>query len=188
MQNRAGFSPTKVWIVAGVIAAIVVIGSAVLYLGLYDVGADAPQSRVVRALLLATRERSVAVRARGLEVPTDLDDSTRIAMGAGLYDDMCSTCHLAPGMERTEISQGLEPHAPELSRSSHRNPAQDFWIIKHGVKMTGMAAWGKTHADSLIWDMVGFLGKLHTLSPAQYQALVKSAPKDHDEIMKAGKP
>ena len=96
---------------------------------------------------------------------------------------MCSGCHLAPGMKRTEISQGLYPRAPELRRGSHLTPAEEFWVVKHGIKMTGMAAWGVTHDDDLLWDIVAFLRKLPELSADQYQTLVKSAPKSHEEMM-----
>jgi mono/diheme cytochrome c family protein len=111
-----------------------------------------------------------------------LADPKRIASGAGQYADMCSSCHLAPGMKRTEISRGLYPRAPELRRRSHSTPAEDFWVVKHGVKMTGMPAWGVTHSDELLWDVVAFLRKLPELTAEQYQALVKSAP-THDEMM-----
>ena len=57
-------------------------------------------------------------------------------------------------------------------------------MIKHGVKMTAMPAWGRTHSDELMWDMVAFVRKLPSLSPAQYQAIVKSAPEDHDAMMR----
>jgi hypothetical protein len=46
-----------------------------------------------------------------------------------------------------------------------------------------VAAWGRTHDDTLIWDMVAFLRKLPALSPAQYHALVRRAPEDHDDMM-----
>ena len=55
-------------------------------------------------------------------------------------------------------------------------PAEEFWVVKHGLKMTGMPAWGVTHDDELLWDVVAFLRKLPELTPDQYQALVKSAP------------
>ena len=168
----------------GALAAVAVVAvAATIYLGAYDVAADVPHARPVVWLLELARDRSIAVRARRILVPTDLGDSARIAAGAGLYDDMCSGCHLAPGMERTEISRGLNPRAPELERRSGLTPAESFWIIKHGVKMTGMAAWGRTHSDTLIWDMVAFLQRLPALTPDQYRALVKSAPADHDEMM-----
>jgi mono/diheme cytochrome c family protein len=97
---------------------------------------------------------------------------------------MCTGCHLGPGMERSEMSQGLYPPAPELARQSDRSAAERFWIIKHGVKLSAMPAWGKTHDDQLIWDMVAFIGTLPKLSPEQYKAAIASAPEDHEEIMK----
>ena len=57
-------------------------------------------------------------------------------------------------------------------------------MIKHGVKLTAMPAWGRTHSDELMWDMVAFIRKLPTMSPEQYQAAVKSAPADHDTLMR----
>ena len=86
-------------------------------------------------------------------------------------------------MERTEISRGLYPRAPELRRGSSLSPAEEFWVVKHGIRATGMAAWGVTHDDALLWDVVAFLRKLPELTPDQYQALVKSVPKTHDEMM-----
>ena len=95
---------------------------------------------------------------------------------------MCSECHLAPGVKRTEISQGLYPRAPELRRKTTLTPEEQFWVVKHGIKMTGMPAWGVTHDDDLLWDVVAFVRKLPELTPEQYEALVKNAPK-HEELM-----
>jgi mono/diheme cytochrome c family protein len=133
-------------------------------------------------LIETVRNQSVAVRARDIIVPNDLDDANRISRGAGQYADMCSSCHLAPGMKRTEVSRGLYPRAPELRRATGLTPAELFWITKHGIKMTGMPAWGVTHDDELLWDVVAFVRKLPELTPEQYQALVKAAP-THEEIM-----
>jgi mono/diheme cytochrome c family protein len=48
---------------------------------------------------------------------------------------------------------------------------KNFWVIKHGIKASGMAAWGKTHDDQRIWAMVAFIKQLPTLTPEQYQVL-----------------
>ncbi|MDP9086184.1 MAG: cytochrome c, partial [Pseudomonadota bacterium] len=88
------------------------------------------------------------------------------------------------GVEKSEMSQGLYPQAPELAKAQDLTAAQQFWIIKHGVKLSAMPAWGRTHPDPLIWDMVAFVRKLPGMTPAQYKAAVASAPKDHDAIMK----
>ena len=47
-----------------------------------------------------------------------------------------------------------------------------------------MPAWGRTHDDQLIWDMVAFVRTLPGMSAEQYKAAVASAPADHDEMMK----
>jgi mono/diheme cytochrome c family protein len=162
----------------------VLIGAAVLaiYAGLYNIAADVPHTQPVYWLIETVRNQSVDMRARDIVVPNDLDDANRISRGAGQYAEMCSGCHLAPGMKRTEVSQGLYPRAPELRRRSNLTPAEQFWIIKHGIKMTGMPAWGVTHGDELLWNVVAFVRKLPELTPEQYQALVKNAP-THEEIM-----
>jgi hypothetical protein len=177
---------TKPWKIIGIaaVAGLLAMGSALIYFGAYDVAADAPHTKPALWLISKVRQRSIAVRAGNIEMPADLGSPTRVATGAGLYNEMCASCHLAPGMEKTEISQGLYPAAPELSHGSDLTPAEKFWVIKHGLKMTGMAAWGKTHDDTLIWDMVAFLQKMPKLSPEQYRVLVKSAPEDHNEMMK----
>jgi mono/diheme cytochrome c family protein len=177
------WSAGKRWgLVAGSLLLLVAAGVAI-YAGLYNVGADVPHTQPIYWLLDTVRERSVAARAQNIAVPKDLDDAKRISIGAGEYSEMCSGCHLAPGMKRTEISRGLYPRAPELRRNTDLTPAEQFWIVKHGLKMTGMAAWGVTHDDDLLWDVVAFVRKLPELTPEQYQTMVKDAPK-HEEIMR----
>ena len=160
------------------------VGAAALaiYAGLYNIAADVPHTQPVYWLIETVRNQSVAMRARDVIVPNDLNDANRISRGAGQYAEMCSSCHLAPGMERTEISQGLYPRAPELRRQTDLTHGEQFWIVKHGMKMTGMPAWGVTHQDELLWDVVAFVRKLPKLTPEQYETLVKNAPK-HEEIM-----
>ena len=169
-------------LVAGALLALVAAISVAIYAGIYNIAADVPHTQPVYWLLEELRDRSVAIRAKDIVVPKDLDELKRISAGAGQYAEMCSGCHLAPGMKRTEISRGLYPRAPELRRKSDLTPAEQFWIIKHGVKMTGMPAWGITHDDELLWDVVAFLRKLPELTAEQYRALVKSAP-THEELM-----
>src|SRR5262245_28835489 len=166
------------------LGGMVLIGAPALasYGGLYNIAGDVPHTQSVYWLIEMVRNRSVAVRARNVIVPTDLNDANRISRGAGQYAEMCSSCHLAPGMKRTEVSQGLYPRAPELRRSTELTPAEQFWIIKHGLKMKGLPTWGVTHDDELLWDVVSLVRKLPELTADKYEALVKNAPK-HEEIM-----
>lgn len=182
-ENVRRHLPSLTFVTLAALALGMLVGIFV-YAGIYNIGADAPHTKLIYWVIENLRDRSIAVRARNIAVPADLNDQANIAKGAGLYADMCSGCHLAPGMEKTEISQGLYPPAPEFSETLPHSPAEEFWIIKHGVKMTAMAAWGPTHSDDLIWDMVAFIRKLPTLSKEDYQVLVKAAPADHDTMMR----
>jgi mono/diheme cytochrome c family protein len=173
------------WFIASGVALLAIFAAVSLGIcgGLYNIAADIPHIGPVFWLLQTLRDRSIAVHAAAIVVPSDLSDPKRIASGAGQYAEMCSGCHLAPGMSRTEISRGLYPRAPELRRGSRSTAAEDFWVVKHGIKMTGMPAWGVRHDDEILWDVVAFLRKLPELTPEQYQVFVKSSPKTHDGMM-----
>jgi mono/diheme cytochrome c family protein len=169
------------WTVASLaVVSTVTIGWA--YSGQYNVAADAPHWDVTTQALATIRERSIAAQAADLTVP-NLADPALIALGAEHYAGMCTGCHLAPGVGDNEMRQGLYPQPPNLSQPRDRSPAQSFWIIKHGLKMTGMPAWGVTHDDEAIWGLVAFLRQLPTMDAAAYAALTQddgAADHDHD--------
>jgi mono/diheme cytochrome c family protein len=152
----------------------ILIGAGTLYFGLINPGADEPHSPIVYKLIQTARDRAIAVRADDLVVPA-LSDAAMIQQGAGNYAAMCTGCHLAPGVESTEMSKILYPAPPNLSKLGAPDPARAFWVIKHGVKASGMAAWGKNIKDDYIWNMVAFLKQLPTMTPEQYQTLVDSS-------------
>jgi hypothetical protein len=106
-------------LVAGALLVLVVAAAIGIYAGLYNIAADVPHTQPVYWLLDTVRNRSVASRARDVVVPNNLNDPNRISRGAEQYAEMCSGCHLAPGMKRTEISRGLYPRAPELAQTPY---------------------------------------------------------------------
>jgi mono/diheme cytochrome c family protein len=164
------------------IAVLGMLGTgAYVWSGRYDIGADDHHTRPVHLLIQTLRERSVAWHARDLALP-NLDDPQLILKGAGQYTAMCTGCHLAPGMHDSEIRPGLYPQPPELAKL-HLDPRQAFWVIKHGIKMSAMPAWGGSHDDATIWSMVAFLQKLPGMTPAQYKDIVARAPPDDDMDM-----
>lgn len=173
-----------------VITAVIllIIGAAgvgaFVYSGIYNIGADDHHSRPVFSLLQTLRERSIAVRARNVEAP-NLEDASLILKGAGQYAAMCTQCHLTPGMKDSEIRPGLYPQPPNLARL-RVDPGKAFWVIKHGIKMSAMPAWGGSHDDATIWSMVAFLQKLPDMSPEQYKDIVARAPPDDDMDMDGG--
>ncbi|SFK92640.1 c-type cytochrome [Lysobacter sp. cf310] len=151
--------------------ATAVAAGGLVWAGVYDVGADAPHTRPVYALLETVRKRSIAVRADELQAPPDLSSPVRLRQGAGNYEAMCSGCHLAPGMRSTELSRGLYPAPPDLSKTPV-DPRHAFWTIKHGIKASGMPAWGASMGDDYIWNMAALLQALPGMDADQYRALV----------------
>jgi hypothetical protein len=74
------------------------------------------------------------------------------------------------------MGQGLNPPPPDLADSAaHMTPAELFWVTKNGIKMTGMPAWGATHADEALWPVVAFMTRLPELDGAGYAALLAEA-------------
>ncbi|WP_304525918.1 cytochrome c [Halomonas sp. I5-271120] len=142
-----------------------------MHSGMYNVAATDPHLPFVESMMHSTLHASVEAGAEELEVP-DLNRDRMIREGASAYDQLCAACHLKPGLESTVLRAGLNPMPPTLSRPTHQSPAQQFWIIKNGIKMTGMPAWGVTHEDQELWEIVAFLRQLPELSQPEYLAMV----------------
>ena len=160
-------------LVLGALAAVMIAT-----LGLYDFGADAPHWAPVEQIIGFARNRAVSMRAASITPPPFT--AAMAADGASDYDAMCTSCHLAPGMEENEMRPGLYPAPPRFERLAALGAARQFWVIKHGIKMSGMPAWGRTHSDTEIWNMVAFLQALPGMTPAAYQAATKVAQGHHD--------
>ncbi|MDR3392967.1 MAG: cytochrome c [Sulfuriferula sp.] len=152
---------------------------AFVWSGIYNPGADSPHWKLTYAVMESARTRSIERHAAALALPANLNDPQLILKGAGQYAAMCTSCHLAPGMKDSELRPGLYPLAPDLSKVSV-DPRAAFWVIKHGLKMSAMPAWGMSHDDATIWSMVAFLQKLPGMTAEQYKDIVAKAPPDED--------
>lgn len=164
----------------GIIATGVLGTAAYVYSGAYNIGADDQHTRPVFWLLETLRNRSIEAHAADVKVP-NLDDPKMIAEGGEHYSAMCTGCHLAPGMADSEIRPGLYPRPPNLAEHGIHDPKEAFWVIKHGIKMSAMPAWGSSHDDATIWNMVAFIRKMPQMTPAEYQQLVGSADSESHE-------
>lgn len=166
--------------VTAVLLGLAAAAALAAYSGAYNVAADEPHWAITERALQLVRERSIEARAKDLQVP-HLSDEKRVLRGAGEYVEMCEGCHLGPGVEESELRHGLNPKPPELARR-RLDPREAFWVIKHGIKATGMPAWGRTHDDELLWSLVAFVQKLPELDAKGYRALLARAPA-HDDMM-----
>ena len=155
---------------------LVVLGAgALIYAGVYDVAATTPHWPIAAAIIETARVHSIKVRAADIAVPPGLDDPAKVLIGVEHYAAHCAVCHGAPGVPKGDIARGLYPSPPDLAKTAPLyKPAELFWIVKHGIKMTGMPAWSD-HSDNELWATVGFLEKLPGMSEQDYAKLVMAS-------------
>jgi mono/diheme cytochrome c family protein len=148
---------------------------AFVFAGLYDVAATAPHWPMTTWLLETARTRSIKAHAAEIRAPPVFGDPAKVIIGVEHYAAHCAVCHGAPGVPKGEIAQGLYPQPPDLAKAATLyTPAELFWIVKHGIKMTGMPAWAD-HSDEEIWATVGFLERLPGMSEQDYTSLVMAS-------------
>ena len=94
---------------------------------------------------------------------------------------MCVVCHGAPGLERSEIAEGLNPPAPDLASARVRRMSDGelFWVIAHGVRSTGMPAFEKADDVDTRWKIVSFVRHLPSLTKSELDQLRDKEPEEH---------
>lgn len=145
--------------------------------GHVDVSADGEHWPVTSWLLTTARESAVARQAQGIpdRLP-DLSDRDELLATVIAYEDMCAACHTPPGGSPTVLAQGLNPPPPELSESAPRlDPEELFWVAKHGIRRTGMPAWGLTHDDDDLWPIIALITRFPDFGDDDYQDLLEAA-------------
>jgi len=154
MTNRIRFT---VGVGTGV-ALTIIVPWLVLASGRMDMSATARPGWVERTLAPWAVDRSRAHRAPEVRNPST-GSATAVATGLAHYRENCVMCHGAPGVAGGELARGLNPPAPALQdpNSQDLTDGELFWTIKHGVRMSGMPAFGPAHSDDEIWALVAFV-------------------------------
>lgn len=156
--------------------AAAVGGLIALYSGVYDISATDQHLRPTFRALQTGMRQSVKRRAQAIEAPP-LDDPARAARGLHHYREHCVQCHGAPGVPPEPFALGLTPLPGSLSDTAREwTPSQLYWVIRHGIKMTGMPAWQFRLDDEELWSVVAFLKTLPGLSPQAYRDANAAGP------------
>lgn len=159
-----------------ILLVLVFLAALFVFSGRYNIAAVEPHSTAERWLFATVRDQSVTSHSQVIQPPS-LADPARVQAGFHEYHEMCFTCHGAPGHKPSEIGQGLNPDPPKLDAEAvqARTDAALFWIVKNGLRMTGMPAFGPTHDEETLWSIVAFLRKLPEIKPQEYNAMVETA-------------
>lgn len=166
--QRAEEKDVKKVLLGAVLMLVILLLSAltVMRLGLMPVNADGTHSsleaRVMPLVLHASIVRHASADTNRLAV-----NEENLKAGASTYKSMCARCHSTPGNNPSPYGQSFYPPAPQLSGGMpNYTDSQLFWTIKHGIRNTGMPAWGTMLSDDEIWQLVGLLKNSQDLPPS----------------------
>jgi mono/diheme cytochrome c family protein len=162
---------------------LVIASFLFIWFGLFNVAATAQHSDVTLALISMARNRSIAIHATAPQSMPSLIDPEVVKNGFRRYHTMCVVCHSAPGRKATPIRRGLNPKPPKLDvqQVQRRSNAELYWIVAHGIRMSGMPAFGPSHRPEEIWALVAFLRQLPEITRQQYHDMVQAAGLSEDE-------
>jgi mono/diheme cytochrome c family protein len=137
--------------------------------------------------LMARQARLLAVPRGARELKNPLSPSPELlAMGRAHFADHCALCHGNDGRGQTEIGKNLYPKAPDmtLAETQSLTDGELFYVIKNGVRLTGMPAWGgDTPADDLAsWHLVLFIRHLPKITPVELQEMAGLNPVSPAEL------
>lgn len=189
MQRRLSARQVLGWAATGI--ASLAFLALVAWSGVYNVAASRGHWPVVEWILRFGMENSVETHATDIAAPW-LDDPDLVRLGAGHFLTACASCHGAPGAPPGVIAQHMLPPPPDLNkdRVAVWTDPELFWIVKHGIKYTGMPAWPTQERDDEVWALVAFLRALPSLDAEGYRSLawgdVSDEAKDGVEVALSG--
>jgi mono/diheme cytochrome c family protein len=166
--------------IAGFLAgAFVLVAGGLVYLrlGLFDVRSDIPVSALTSRFLSSGIHASVRSNAPKLQSPLSQNDETLIA-GGKLYLNDCVGCHGEPGKSPSNFGATFYPPAPQFPRVGTKySEAEVFWVAKHGIRRTGMAAQGSSYTDARLWSLAAFITRFPNLPPKILEGIHQSPAK-----------
>ena len=151
----------KRWILA---AVLVVLSGLVVMFAFMQFDLSALQRPGKAETFLATQAKRILIyknsRSGIPSPPNNLQAS--IEQGETLYGTDCAMCHGSDGHTLTDNGRWMYPRASDLTSASVQQYSDPelFWIIKNGVRFSGMPGFGRVESDEHIWDLVRYIRTL----------------------------
>ena len=172
MSPRSAVATRAIFAALLMLALLGAGASVWAFSGYVDVAATDKDNPLVAWFLHTTYQRSLDRQSAAVVVPDNLVNDGNVRAGAHLYAQHCVYCHGAPGAPLDPIGAGIAPRAPDLlAAKRHNGPQSTFWVMRHGVKMTAMPAFGKSLDDTQLWQLAAFLRAKRGIDAEGYRAL-----------------
>src|SRR5579885_1982929 len=176
---------TTAWalVIAAVLAAAAAWTAAMMSRGF---STRAAPSRLEIALARAIRSASVPRRAKQQQNPWAGKATPEILEAARAHwASHCASCHGNDGSGNTDIGRNLYPKAPDmrLPETQNLSDGELYYIIRNGVRLTGMPAWGDPNKepDEESWQLVLFIRHLPHMTAEEIERMKALNPKTDAE-------
>jgi thiosulfate dehydrogenase len=148
------------------VAVLLLVGAGLALLGFLPTKANRQPPGWETHFAMSALDNSVDRRAPRVNNPLPPTDENLIA-GMKIYTMNCAGCHGGIDRKPVAFGQSFYPRAPNLILEPDTDPEWHiFYIIKNGVRYTGMAAWDKTLSEDDMWKVTAFLSRIEKLPPA----------------------
>jgi mono/diheme cytochrome c family protein len=183
------------WVLLAIVVAASAYGAILIRRG---ISARRAPSATETAVARAVRHLAIPKIARDEENPwAEVATPDVLKDAREHFADHCSQCHANDGSGKTEMGQYLYPRAPDMRQPATQNltDGELYYIIRNGVPLTGMPAWGEpdTVQDDDSWQLVLFIRHLPKLTPEEIKDMEHYNPvgemereDQHEEVPKAG--
>ena len=169
---------TWLWRGALVLTLLGMLGGLVMLSGIVPIKASSGHWAITAWLLDFSKQRSVSTHTLGVK-PPPLDDPRMVVKGGAYYEIGCRPCHGGPELRQPRIAARMTPPPVYLPpRIANWEAEELFYMIKHGIKFTGMPAWPAPGRDDEVWAIVAFLRRLPILNAAEYARLTRGETAD----------
>jgi mono/diheme cytochrome c family protein len=154
--------------VLGFVVAVVVLfmaGFCFLRFGFLDPRADIPMNPLEMRMAMPSLDAAVDRRAAETHNPIQPTDENLLA-GMKIYQTNCAICHGDVHRPHGALADSLYPRAPQFLEDAPDMPEhQNFFIVQHGIRMSGMPSWKQVLNEQQIWQVITFLSHMDKLSP-----------------------
>ena len=167
--------------------ALVALAGVLGFLMVLKHGFSARDEPTAIEAFVARRMRHLAVpsSARNMVNPVELTGEI-LSESRAHFADHCASCHGNDGRGQTTIGQNLYPRTPDMASSKIQSLSDGelFYVIKHGIRLTGMPAWGEDTPEDDIesWKLVHFIRHLPDITPEEIEEMEELNPKTRAEF------
>lgn len=170
------------WFLGGAVV-VLGLGAAAAALLLHD-GVSASATPTKAEEFLARNARRLATPSNARAMVNPMQPTAENLRDASLhFADHCAICHGNDGSGKTMLGRGMYPKPPEMTLANTQNLSDGelFWIIEHGVRFTGMPAFGEHGSADDSWKLVLFIRHLPQLTPEERMEMERNNPKGPDD-------